>query len=596
MIFLCKRRAVIIWSLLCICLTCTFSQIMILWNRVRLLPFKYYVLDIICVLLLISFLYTMTNRLVLSISLSSFFAMALSVLDYFVYRFRGIELSPVDFFSAKTAINVASNYVLYLESNRVGLLLLWLSVILFGIYLSFKTELRDCNRFNRCKSGLLFILLYIIWYMACSNIAIKTWDVDGSLHEGFFVSFSAKTIEILKSKKPDTYSLDHIKVLEKRYREQDKGTDNIVKKPPNIIVIMDESFADLRVLGNIRTEKEVTPFIDSLKINTIKGYALSSVYGGNTANTEYEYLTGNTIGFINADAIVFSYYLNKPTSSMFSFLHQYGYQCIMTHPFYSNSWNRSIVYPLLGCDEMSFIDEYPQKKYVRCYISDDEMVRFIINEYKNKKAGQPLSLYGITIQNHGGYDYVGDGYTPKVSLKGYSKEFPEVEQYLGLINESDHAIEELVTYFQKQDEDTLIMFFGDHFPSLDPDFYQELHGGTFNTLDEKELLYKVPFFIWTNYDINEQTIELTSMNFLSTLVYKTAGLPLPPFNTFLEDVQKVIPAINSKGYYSLEKESFVTIDEASGKEKEILNDYHMLEYNALFEKQSKRSEYFFSVD
>lgn len=114
----------------------------------------------------------------------------------------------------------------------------------------------------------------------------------------------------------------------------------------------------------------------------------------------------------------------------------------------------------------------------------------------------------------------------------------------------------------------------------------------FDSLDEQMLQYTVPFFIWTNFDIEEQSIELTSLNFLSNLMLEAAGLELPAYNRFLADVKEFIPAMNSFGYYSKEQGKFVSYDEASGIEEEILQKYQILQYNCIFDEENI-SEVFF---
>ena len=71
-------------------------------------------------------------------------------------------------------------------------------------------------------------------------------------------------------------------------------TSGTSKIPENLIVIMNESFSDLRTYPNFKTDTELMPGIDALKENTQKGSLLVSVKGGTTANTEYEFLTGNS--------------------------------------------------------------------------------------------------------------------------------------------------------------------------------------------------------------------------------------------------------------------------------------------------------------
>ena len=112
------------------------------------------------------------------------------------------------------------------------------------------------------------------------------------------------------------------------------------------------------------------------------------------------------------------------------------------------------------------------------------------------------------------------------------------------------------------------------------------------TEDELEKLYTVPFFIWTNYDTPEETVDITSLDYLSTMALERAGIELPAYNKFLADMQEVVPAINSRGYYSKSKGCYLHIDEAEGEEKEWIEKYHMLQYNSMFDKKN-RSSFFF---
>ena len=66
------------------------------------------------------------------------------------------------------------------------------------------------------------------------------------------------------------------------------------------------------------------------------------------------------------------------------------------------------------------------------------------------------------------------------------------------------------------DDPVEIVFFGDHQPGLCNDFIKLLNGKGNSGLTEQELenLYKVPFFIWTNYETDAQTVDVTSLNYL----------------------------------------------------------------------------------
>lgn len=204
-----------------------------------------------------------------------------------------------------------------------------------------------------------------------------------------------------------------------------------------------------------------------------------------------------------------------------------GYTCVAMHPYYETGWSRNAVYPDLGFDETYFIDDFDQTKILREYITDRELYEKIINRYESRAANEDLFIMSISMQNHGGYTEKYDNFDEKVRLLGLN--YPDVNQYLSLVHESDSALEYLISYFQNVDDPVEIVFFGDHQPSLSSSFYPNLNGKGLSGLTEDELedLYTIPFFIWTNYESTEVELPVTSINYLSTLALERAGIELP---------------------------------------------------------------------
>lgn len=359
-------------------------------------------------------------------------------------------------------------------------------------------------------------------------------------------------------------------------------------------MIMNESFSDLSVYGaELKTNTEVLPFFDSLTDNTVHGWALSSVYGGMTADSEWEMLTGNSMAFMPVGSIAYQQYANSVRYSLVEYLESLGYESWATHPCTGVNWNRTDVYNRLGFDRSVFYEEYPDEDLIRIFISDREMYSLMLDRYKQQSENKPLFMFGVTVQNHGAYSTRPTGDIDALTLDGPVKnEF--AENYLTLIHESDKAFEMLIHELEKSDRPTVVLMFGDHQPALDMNFLEQLHGGALETLDEQMLRYKVPFVIWANYDIDEKTVDCTSLNYLSVYLMEAAGLPLSPYQEFLRDTEKLIPAINSNGYYSLTDGCFLPISDAQGEEKTALNLYAQLQYNCMFDSKS-RSEVFFPV-
>ena len=111
-------------------------------------------------------------------------------------------------------------------------------------------------------------------------------------------------------------------------------------------------------------------------------------------------------------------------------------------------------------------------------------------------------------------------------------------------------------------------------------------------MEELEELYEVPFFIWTNYESESETIERTSLNFLSVMLLERAGVPLPPYQSFLSDLRKEVPAMNARAYYSNDRKQYVHYGEGSKKEEAWIESYRSLQYNGLFDDKN-RSKIFF---
>lgn len=137
---------------------------------------------------------------------------------------------------------------------------------------------------------------------------------------------------------------------------------------PNILVIMNEAFSDLSVYGDFNTTEDYMPFWRSLKKNTVRGNLYVSVKGGNTANTEFEFLTGNTMAFLPTGSVPYQQFLNGAMPSLASQLGKLGYQTAALHPYYSTGWNRDKVYPYLGFDSEYFRDTRETFRMQRCCV------------------------------------------------------------------------------------------------------------------------------------------------------------------------------------------------------------------------------------
>lgn len=576
----------------CICVsvvTVILAQIMV-DTEVLSMGYLNFMWGVLIVSVVILFMYCLFGRIMPAIFFGAGLFMVISTINAYVYSFRERLFEPVDVFSVGTAMNVAENYSLFPIPS--GVLMGW------GIFAAVMIVLCCLQHKSKHAPPKRYVLLVIciIGSVAISfyatNLKTYHWHREGAYFNGYVLDFVSKFKEI-SAAEPDNYSVDLIDELADQYAA-DSNNGSVTELPdlPHIIVIMDEAFSDLSVVGELETNTAVMPFISSLKENTISGYALASVYGGNTANSEYEFLTGNSMAWLSPNVVPYQQYIRSSAYSMVSYLKSlYNYKCVAMHPFKSSGWNRPTAYEHLGFDECYFVEDFPQRDFVREYVSDQEMFEFLIETFEAQKEN-PVFLFGVTMQNHGGYTYSGENYDQHISLDNHGDEFPEVEQYLSLIYETDRAVEYLIAYFQNIDEDVVIVFFGDHQPKINESFYEAINGTTADTLDGRQKRYEVPFFIWANYDIEEKYIDCTSLNYLSSYVYDTAGIDLPPYNRFLQKMEEMIPSINANGFFSLSAGCYLPFDEANEDELRWLELYDVLQYNSIFDT-SHRSQTFF---
>lgn len=544
---------------------------------------------ILTVYVVVMVLYCLTGNMKLALLFGTAAFMVVSTVNVYVYNFRGRLFEPIDVFSFETALNVADNYSLWpIPSAIVSGWAVWATFIYTFFVCSkehpfipvkIRVALSLC-----CFAGLTAVACYTY------NLSTYHWNRDGAILYGYVLDFTSKLKEA-HIPKPDGYSEARIEEATETYTLHPASSNT-----PHIIVIMDEAFSDLSVHGDIRTDIEVTPFLSSLKDNVTSGYSLVSVYGGNTANSEYEFLTGNTMAWLSPNAVPYQQHIRSSAYSMVSYLKTYyNYHCIAMHPYLSSGWNRPNAYRYFGFDDCLFVEDFPQENTIRNFVSDQEMFEKIVSVYESHKE-KPLFIFGVSMQNHGDYYYSGSDFTQSVSLVGYENNYPAVEQYLSLLHETDHAVEYLISYFSETEEDVVIVFFGDHQPKIEDAFYEELGSGNSDDLDIRQNRYKVPFLVWTNFDSKEQTIECTSLNYLSSYVYECAGIELPPYNQFLSDMEEVIPSINSYGFYSKECKHFLAFDQASETERKWLQAYEILQYNNLFGGKHRNSRLFVTVE
>ena len=363
---------------------------------------------------------------------------------------------------------------------------------------------------------------------------------------------------------------------------------------PNIIVIMNEAFSDLSVLGDFPVSEDYMPFWNSLTEDTVRGNLFVSVKGGNTANTEFEFLTGDTMAFLPQGSIAYQQYIHEEKPTLVSWLEGLGYSTAALHPFNASGWDRDEVYPYFGFDDILFYPDFTYRELLRTYVSDESSFNQLIDLYENRDEEKPFFAFEVTMQNHGGYYNDYENFTPDISL-GFepedSNEKHYTEQYLSLVKKSDEAFEMLIEYFAQQDEKTIVVMFGDHQPTdiIAEPILEYCGIQDDDSLEAQQQRYITPFIIWANYDIEEQEIQQLSANYLGALIMDVAGLPKTAYQEFLTDLSQKLPVITANVYIDAQGNYYNSADNPYAEE---LEEYRSLQYYHLFEDDKSLVDFY----
>lgn len=541
------------------------------------------------------FVFFIAGRTSISMAICVAAIAIIGVGNYFVVMFRSNPIVPWDIYSFETAMGVADNYVFSVDWALAEHIAMFILMLIVGV----RTNIRLNKKILRpiLTVAMCIPAYFYISYLWQDNLERNTGLNDTLFNakymhskDGFFVSFILD-IHFLQIEEPKNYSDEYALSL---LNEQEVEKVETPEELPDIIAIMDETFSDPAVLGEFETNKDYMPFVHSILrgevANTISGYTDVSVLGGNTANSEFEFLTGNSMAFFPNGSVPYLQYIRDGISTIVPQLEEYGYTTYGTHPYRAKGWNREFIYDLMGFDYRYFQGSFPFEDKLRNYVSDEADFKSIL-EWRNNTEG-PFFMFNVTMQNHSNYGGDFDNFDPQIVAKfknTYSNKY--LNKYLSLMYETDQDVASLLSELSQSDRKTIVVFWGDHQPNdyVVRPIYKE-YGLDFDnqTYEQQQQRQKTPFFIWANYDIQEQTNVEISLNYLNVLLFETAGLQLDEYQTFRKNLwQGQIPMMNAVGYRN-DDGDLVEYDDAPEEIQNLLNEYQNIQYYRMEREYSKK--------
>ena len=541
------------------------------------------------------FVFFIAGRTSISMAICVAAIAIIGVGNYFVVMFRSNPIVPWDIYSFETAMSVADNYVFSVDWALAEHIAMFILMLIVGV----RTNIRLSKKILRpiLTVAMCIPAYFYISYLWQDNLERNTGLNDTLFNakymhskDGFFVSFILD-IHFLQIEEPKNYSDEYALSL---LNEQKVEKVETPEELPDIIAIMDETFSDPAVLGEFETNKDYMPFVHSILrgevANTISGYTDVSVLGGNTANSEFEFLTGNSMAFFPNGSVPYLQYIRDGISTIVPQLEEYGYTTYGTHPYRAKGWNREFIYDLMGFDYRYFQGSFPFEDKLRNYVSDEADFKSIL-EWRNNTEG-PFFMFNVTMQNHSNYGGDFDNFDPQIVAKFKNTSSNKyLNKYLSLMYETDQDVASLLSELSQSDRKTIVVFWGDHQPNdyVVRPIYKE-YGLDFDnqTYEQQQQRQKTPFFIWANYDIQEQTNVEISLNYLNILLFETAGLQLDEYQTFRKNLwQGQIPMMNAVGYRN-DDGDLVEYDDAPEEIQNLLNEYQNIQYYRMEREHSKK--------
>ncbi|MFK7854870.1 MAG: LTA synthase family protein [Granulosicoccus sp.] len=227
----------------------------------------------------------------------------------------------------------------------------------------------------------------------------------------------------------------------------------------NVHIIVLESFFDPVTLGPDWVPEDPLPeSFRGLWRETGYSKALSPVFGGYTANAEFEILCGFPV---TENAVFFEGWLRRSVPCLPRVLSEHGYKTVASHPNVAGFWNRTLAYRLVGFNDYLSKADFDLSDSVGGLLLDHSYYDQVF-EHLNDNKQAPVFNYMLTY--HGHLPYPSNEQYPDQIKAG--KDSTLLHGYLNQLWYKSRDLMARITQLREDDPTALIVAFGDHLPFL----------------------------------------------------------------------------------------------------------------------------------
>lgn len=572
---------------------------LLLVNTWVYLQYGQYILSLLFIYIVYIFVYSLLGRIFLSTTITSVVLLVFVMVNYFKIMFRGDPFYPSDFTQIAHMDSVIPMVMESFSFWNMFLVIVGIgSLICVVMYIRKYIPVIKSHIIIRiilvCGSAFM-VYAYSNYPNTFMNnlfqkggVDIRAWNQAANYNVNGFVLGFISNLDTTVIQEPEEYSKENMQQIAKNIEKQYSGNINAQKKveKPNIVFIMSEAFWDPTKLTNLSFSEDPVPNLHHYMENFPGGQTISPTFGGNTANTEFEALTSYSMSLLMPGSIPYQQAIpsQKEVPSIASELKKQGYYASAIHAFNRSFYKRDDVYKTLGFDNFNAEDTMKNTEVVGDNIGDLSMSKEIIDELNKRK--QPTFIHAVTMQNHFPYtpNMFGEN---KIEISGLTEEESEaeLEAYTEGVRLSDEALQYLIEQLDDLERPTLVVFFGDHLPLLgtNKSIYKEAgYIENEETVSERLAMAETPLLMYANFDLPNDNLGLVSPIYFSNLVFDYAGLNKSPYYQFLSEMHKEIPVLRDELKVNKNGEE---IKDLTKKQKEMLEQYKMIQYDLLAGKQ-----------
>lgn len=531
-------------------------------------------------------LYLATSNLKISILIISIPLLILSFINEQKTSYLGEVFTPLDFNQAKEGFLIM-NDSLSVSFDKIVMYALVIVTLTFVFIRKEKEIIIPVKKrllYFSCFLALIYIFSFSSISVSRLILSSNIWDKTELIYQrkGFYLAFFETWSNNIFSR-PKKYSKNNLEEIAIKYKNFDfekKYSNDENKK--NIIVILSEAFVDPYYFSELEYNMDplepIRDIIDEFGYKTM----ISPQFGGGTANVEYEVLTGTSLSLFPKGSVVYQQYLKSSHYSIPNYLSDF--YSIGIHPYEKWFWRRDKVYPMLGFEEFLSIEHFYGADYIGPFVSDYSLTEKIILEYEKNKNSN-IFIKAISMQNHASYN-IGRFDENKIEIvnKKLKNDFhDEITEYINGIHETALSFKYLIDYFSKIDEETYIIFYGDHMPSFgenNEEFYK-LIGYEKNKRETHYKAFTTPVYFWNNVSNDKVENDFISSFFLSKEILKYSNIELNGYFKVLDELNQKIK-VYSRGIIVNDSNNLIFDD---NKYLEKLETVNLISYDYNFGKK-----------